>query len=64
VLDTEVDNGLDWLAEYGQMQVLAMVHRQHNVLHKLFRGSYTQRLKKRIFIPLMVFPPDCGNKPL
>ena len=64
VLDTEVDNGLEWLAEYGQMQMLAMVHRKHNVLHKLFRGSYTQRLKKRISIPLLVFPPDCGNKPL
>ncbi|WP_448104479.1 universal stress protein [Pedobacter panaciterrae] len=64
VLDTDVGDGLDWLAAYGQIQVLAMVHRKHNVLHKLFRGSYTQKLKNRITIPLLVFPPDCGNKPL
>ncbi|NRF37690.1 universal stress protein [Pedobacter foliorum] len=64
VMDTAVGDGLDWLAEYGQIQMLAMVHRKHNVLHKLFKGSYTQKLKKRITIPLLVFPPDCGNRTL
>lgn len=64
VMDTDVGDGLEWLAEYGQIQMLAMVHRKHNVLHKLFKGSYTQKLKKRINIPLLVFPPDCGNRPL
>jgi Universal stress protein UspA and related nucleotide-binding proteins len=64
VMETAVGDGLDWLAEYGQIQMLVMVHRKHNVLHQLFRGSYTQKLKKRIKIPLLVFPPDCGNRPL
>jgi nucleotide-binding universal stress UspA family protein len=64
VMDTAIGEGLDWLAEYGQIQMLAMVHRKHNVLHQLFKGSYTQKLKKRINIPLLVFPPDCRNKAL
>lgn len=62
ISDKDVDDGLDWLADYGQIQMLAMVHRKHNVLHKLFKGSYTQRLKRHIKIPLMVFPPDCSKK--
>lgn len=64
VLDSKVEKGLDWLAEYGQIQLLVVVHRKHSVLHKLFKGSYTQRLKKRVNIPLMVFPPDCKSRPL
>ncbi len=64
VLQATIDNGLDWLAEYGQIQMLAMVHRKHEVLHKLFKGSHTQRLKRKITIPLLVFPPDYLNKVL
>lgn len=62
VLDKDIENGLDWLAAYGQIQVLAMVHRRHNIFHKIFKGSYTQRLKRRIDIPLLVFPPDCNAR--
>lgn len=62
LLDTAIGDGLDWLADYGQIQMLVMVHRKHSVLHKLFKGSYTQKLKKRITIPLLVFPPDCGDR--
>lgn len=62
IVDDSVDHGLDWLTEFGQIQMLAMVHRKHNVLHKLFRGSFTQRLKRRIQIPLLVFPESCSSK--
>lgn len=64
VLSDTVDAGLSWLAGYGQIEMLAMVHRKHNVLHRLFKGSHTQRLRKKIEIPLLVFPPDCSNKVL
>lgn len=62
ILDDNIDHGLDWLTEFGQIQMLAMVHRKHSVLHKLFKGSFTQRLKKHIQIPLLVFPAECSPK--
>lgn len=62
IVDDNIDHGLDWLTEFGQIQMLAMVHRKHNVLHKLFKGSFTQRLKRRIQIPLLVFPELCSSK--
>lgn len=64
VLNNTVGEGLEWLAEYGQIQMLAMVHRKQKILYRLFKGSHTQRIRKRIEIPLLVFPPDCLNKVL
>lgn len=64
VLNNTVGDGLDWLAEYGQIQMLAMVHRKQKMLYRLFKGSHTQRIRRRIEIPLLVFPPDCLNKVL
>jgi nucleotide-binding universal stress UspA family protein len=64
VLDEIVDEGLDWLSKYGNIQMLAMVHRKQSVLYRLFKGSHTQRLRRKIDIPLLVFPPDCSNKVL
>lgn len=61
VLDKDIDEGLDWLATYGQIQMLAMVHRKHSLIHNLLKGSHTQRIKRHIGIPLMVFPPECSN---
>ena len=48
--------GLDWLCEHGQIDMLAMVHRSHNFIDSLFRGSQTQKMANHIPIPLLVFP--------
>ena len=48
------ENGLIWLCEHGQIDVLAMVHRQHGFFDSLFNGSHTQRMVNRISIPLLV----------
>lgn len=64
ILDETVDDGLDWLSRYGNIQMLAMVHRKQSVLYRLFKGSRTQRLRRKIDIPLLVFPPDCSSKVL
>lgn len=64
LLNDRVGDGLDWLAEYGQIQMLAMVHRKQPILYRLFKGSHTQRIRRRIEIPLLVFPPECLNKVL
>jgi nucleotide-binding universal stress UspA family protein len=48
--------GLDWLCEHGNIDMLAMVHRSHNFIDSLFRGSQTQKMANHIPIPLLVFP--------
>ncbi len=48
--------GLDWLCEHGNIDILAMVHRSHNFIDSLFRGSQTQKMANHIPIPLLVFP--------
>lgn len=52
----DVDRGLEWLTEHGQIDMLAMVHRKHNIFDMLFNGSHTQKLAKHIELPLLVFP--------
>lgn len=64
VLDETIDDGLEWLSKYENIQMLAMVHRKQSVLYRLFKGSRTQRVRRKIDIPLLVFPPDCLNKVL
>ncbi len=49
-------SGLDWLCEHGDIDMLAMVHRSHNFIDSLFRGSQTQKMANHIAIPLLVFP--------
>ena len=51
-----VNNGLEWLAEHGQVDILAMVHRPHSFLQKIFIGSHTNHLARQIEVPLLVFP--------
>ncbi|MDP9077033.1 MAG: universal stress protein [Bacteroidota bacterium] len=62
VKSIDLEHGLDWLTEHGQIDMLAMVHRPHHFLAKLLKGSYTQKMARHITIPLMVFPPAyCGT---
>jgi len=56
----DVDHGLNWLNEHGQVDLLAMVHRPHNFLTSLFAGSHTQKLARHVTLPLLVFPPEYG----
>lgn len=51
-----VESGLEWMTQYGQIDMLAMVHRPHNWLSKIFKGSHTQKMAEHTRIPLMVFP--------
>lgn len=55
-LDTQY--GLDWLCEYGQIDMLAMLHRPQSFLENLIKGSHTQKIAKHIQIPLLVIPVD------
>jgi nucleotide-binding universal stress UspA family protein len=51
-----VDEGLDWLTEHGQIDMLVMVHHRSSLIDVLFNRSHTQKLARRIDIPLMVYP--------
>lgn len=56
----DVDHGLSWLDEHGQVDILTMVHRPHGFFTGLFSGSHTQRLARHVTLPLLVFPPEYG----
>lgn len=62
VKSINVNHGLDWLTEHGQIDMLAMVHHPHHFLAKLLKESHTQEIARHITIPLLVFPPGyCGT---
>jgi len=50
------ERGLEWLSEHGQVDVLAMVHRERGLVAKIFKGSHTQKMANHLHIPLLVFP--------
>lgn len=57
VKSEQVKDGLDWIVENGQIDILTMVHRKHGFLHHLIKGSYTVDMSDHIQIPLLVLPP-------
>lgn len=58
IKDRNVNSGLEWLTEHGQLDMLAVVHRQHNLFPWMPKKSHTQKLAKQIELPLLVFPDD------
>ena len=58
VRSMDVDAGLNWLTEHSMIDMLAMVHRPHDVLDRIFKGSHTQKLARHVTIPLIVLPNE------
>jgi len=56
IKDNKVQHGLDFLCEHGNIDMLAMVHRQYNLLTTFVTGSHTQKMASRCSVPLLVFP--------
>jgi len=56
VNSSKAERGLDWLCDHGHVDVLAMVHRKHDLLDKILIGSHTQKMADHINIPLLVIP--------
>ncbi|AMR33988.1 hypothetical protein A0256_22330 [Mucilaginibacter sp. PAMC 26640] len=54
VTSENTEKGLKWLCEHGQVDMLAMLHRQHGFFDSLFNGSHTKRMVSRVAIPLLV----------
>ncbi|NRF37691.1 universal stress protein [Pedobacter foliorum] len=55
VWNIDIDNGLEWVAEQKELDMIAIGHRRHNLLERLFKGSHTQKLSRHTKIPLLVF---------
>ncbi|WP_448104429.1 universal stress protein [Pedobacter panaciterrae] len=55
VWNIDIDNGLEWLAEQEHMDMIALCHRRHSLLQRIFRGSHTQKFSRHTKIPLLVF---------
>lgn len=60
VQNADVNHGLEWIAEHGLVDMLAIVHREHNFFDQLFSRSHTHHAAKHIDIPLLVYP--CASK--
>lgn len=56
VRNAEVEAGLSWLCEHGQVDMLVMVHRPHSFIHRLLKSSHSEKMAGRLNIPLLVFP--------
>ncbi len=56
-----LDAGLDGLCKFGEIDIVAMVHRKHNLLDSILKGSHTQKMAAHTTIPLLVFPSSFTN---
>ncbi|SHG45258.1 universal stress protein [Pedobacter caeni] len=58
VKDMDVDDGLNWLTEHVTIDLLAMVHRKHHFIQRIFEGSRTKKMAGHLKLPLLVFPSE------
>ncbi|MEO6631470.1 MAG: universal stress protein [Mucilaginibacter sp.] len=56
IKEDKVEDGLEWLSEHGQLDMLAMVHQHRNLFAELFGHSYTKKMAAHLQLPLLVFP--------
>ena len=52
----KVDDGLLWITQKGDVDILAMVHRNKGMFAEFAFGSHTQKMANNISIPLLVLP--------
>ncbi len=62
VWNKNIDEGLEWIAEQHDIDMVCMRHQKHHMLEKLFSGSRTKRFARYTTIPLLVFPPKYAEK--
>jgi nucleotide-binding universal stress UspA family protein len=61
VRSEKAEKGLEWLCDHGQVDVLAMVHRDHGILAEIISGSHAKKMAGMINIPLLVIPENFGK---
>ncbi|WP_316766441.1 universal stress protein [Pedobacter frigiditerrae] len=55
---SDIDEGFRWIRNNKEIDLVAMVHRQHSLLDKLLNGSYAHKLSRFTEIPLLIFQPS------
>ncbi|MDB5021216.1 MAG: universal stress protein UspE [Pedobacter sp.] len=63
IKDDDVQSGLLWLCEYGNIDMLTMIHKSQSFLARLFGGSQTKKIAAHIPLPLLVFPEQLTKYP-
>ena len=56
VQNRDMEGGLTWLCDHGQVDMLAMAHRPQNALADYFESSRTKRMNTLLALPLLIFP--------
>ncbi|MBK0379592.1 universal stress protein [Mucilaginibacter segetis] len=56
IRNDRVEEGLDWICDNGQVDMLAMVHQHRNLFGELFAHSHTKQMAGHLQLPLLVFP--------
>jgi nucleotide-binding universal stress UspA family protein len=56
IKNMDINKALDWISQYGQIEMLVMVHRHKSFLERVFTRSNTQRMAAHISLPLLVYP--------
>lgn len=56
IRNKSVADGLDWLTEHTDIDLLVLVHIKRNFFQKIFEGSITQKLADHLTKPMLVFP--------
>ncbi|MGF7080340.1 universal stress protein [Mucilaginibacter sp. UYCu711] len=54
--DMSVNDGLNWLIEQGQIDMLVMVHRHKSLLERFFTRSNSQHTAADSEMPLLIYP--------
>lgn len=52
---SDIHEGLKWIRANNDIDIIAMVHHQHNLVDKLVNGSYTHKLSRFTNVPLLIF---------
>lgn len=64
IQNKNVVEGLNWLAEQTDIDLMVLVHRKRNVFQRLFERSVTKKLANHLTKPMLVFQSHHKNKSL
>jgi len=53
--NNNIEKGLTWLCEHGQVDILAMNHGSYSVIGDIFNLSHTKKMAAHLSVPLLVF---------
>lgn len=54
--DKKVEQGLSWLCQHGNIEMLAMAHHTQGLFTALFKSSHTKKMSANLCAPMLVLP--------